>query len=109
MRLGLSVQILPDVFIDVIELGCVALGIGNSIISDDHPGGLHQAGFYGIIKAKVAYYPGKERLFAGCLAGGSKRRGREVIAAQDASGADEFCPGRPPIWWPPRCPPSSAP
>jgi len=85
--LGLSVQVLFNPFIDVIELGSVGLGIGNSIISYDHPGGLHQAGFYGIAQAKVADDPGKEGFLAGRLAGRSKGRGCEIIAAQDAPDA----------------------
>ena len=71
----------------MVELGFVAFSIRDCIISDDHSGGLHQAGFYGIAQSKVADDPGKEGLLAGRLAGGSKRRGREVLAAQDAPDA----------------------
>ena len=90
MRLGLAVEVVLDlgVVIDVVEARFVVLATFG-IVADDHARRLDQAGLDGVVQAEVADDPAEQRFLAALLAGGSERRGGEVVAGQNAARACE--------------------
>ena len=80
-----AVNIVLDGFIriDMIQLRFEGIRVRHTVITDNHTRGLDQTGFNAIVQAEVADNPAEQCFFIVLFAGRRKRRGREVIAAQD--------------------------
>jgi hypothetical protein len=87
VRLGLPVQVVRDVRVDVEELRAVGLRVGHAVVADHHARRLHEAGFDCVREAEVRGDPAEERLLLALLARGDEGRGREVVGGEDPARA----------------------